>query len=98
MTLDMPFSPTELLGLVAGTLTSLAFLPQVLKTWQSRSASDISLGMFLLFTTGVALWLVYGLLRGELPIIAANAITLGLSLVILLMKFRFDRTAPPPED
>lgn len=82
---------TELLGLIAGTLTTLAFLPQVIKTWKSRSAQDISLGMFLLFSAGVALWLVYGIRLGALPIIAANAITLILSLSILGMKFWFGR-------
>ena len=82
---------TELLGLIAGTLTPLAFLPQVLKTWKSRSAKDISLGMFLLFSAGVALWLVYGIQLGAVPIIAANAVTLLLSLAILGMKFWFGR-------
>ena len=80
---------TELLGLIAGTLTTLAFLPQVIKTWKSQSARDISLGMFLLFSAGVALWLVYGLRLGAVPIIAANAVTLLLSLAILGMKFWF---------
>ena len=82
---------TELLGLIAGTLTTMAFLPQVLKTWKSRSAKDISLGMFLLFSAGVALWLVYGIQLGAVPIIAANAVTLLLSLAILGMKFWFGR-------
>ena len=80
---------TELLGLIAGTLTTLAFLPQVIKTWKSRSAKDISLGMFLLFSAGVALWLVYGIQLGAVPIIAANGVTLLLSLAILGMKFWF---------
>ena len=82
---------TELLGLIAGTLTTLAFLPQVIKIWKSRSAHDISLGMFLLFSAGVALWLVYGIRLGAIPIIAANAVTLALSLAILGMKFWFGR-------
>lgn len=82
---------TELLGLIAGTLTTLAFLPQVIKTFKSRSAKDISLGMFILFSAGVALWLVYGIRLGAVPIIAANAVTLILSLAILVMKFWFGR-------
>ncbi len=82
---------TELLGLIAGTLTTLAFLPQVIKTWKSRSAQDISVGMFLLFSAGVALWLFYGIRLGAVPIIAANAVTLILSLAILGMKFWFGR-------
>ena len=82
---------TELLGLIAGTLTTLAFLPQVIKTWKSRSAQDISVGMFLLFSAGDALWLFYGIRLGAVPIIAANAVTLILSLAILGMKFWFGR-------
>jgi MtN3 and saliva related transmembrane protein len=77
------------LGLVAGTLTTVAFFPQVIKTWRSRSAADISLGMFSLFSAGVFLWLLYGLHLGALPIIVSNAITLVLALVILLFKLRF---------
>lgn len=82
---------TEILGLLAGTLTTLAFLPQVIKTWKSRSAKDISLGMFLMFSAGVFLWLLYGLSLGALPIIIANSVTLILSLLILGMKFWFSR-------
>lgn len=89
------FENTEALGLVAGSLTTLAFLPQVLKTWRSRSASDLSLGMFLLFTTGVLLWLIYGIRLHARPIIAANALTLLLSTLILIMKFWFERPRPP---
>jgi MtN3 and saliva related transmembrane protein len=85
--LTMP--ETEWLGLVAGSLTTIAFVPQVYQTWKSRSAKDISLGMFLLFSTGVSLWLVYGIRIGAIPIIIANALTLILSLAILAMKFWF---------
>jgi MtN3 and saliva related transmembrane protein len=79
----------DALGLVAGALTTIAFLPQLVKTWRTRSARDIALGMFVLFTVGVALWLVYGVLTGARPVIAANAVTLTLALVILAMKLRF---------
>lgn len=79
----------DLLGAVAGSLTTAAFVPQVVKTWKSRSAGDISLGMFLIFSLGVALWLVYGVLIGSLPIVAANAITLVLASAILAMKLWF---------
>jgi len=79
----------DLVGYIAATLTTLAFLPQLLKTWASRSARDVSLGTFLLFTTGVALWLVYGILAGAWPVIAANAVTLILAGMILAMKLRF---------
>jgi len=78
-----------LLGLLAGSLTTAAFLPQVLKTWRSRSAGDISLVMFVLFSLGVLLWIVYGFRVGALPVIVANTITLLLSLSILMFKIRY---------
>ena len=79
----------EFVGALAGTLTTIAFIPQVVKTWRSGSAQDISLFMFLLFSTGVALWLVYGIAIGSVPVIAANAITLMLALSILVLKIRY---------
>ncbi|HEY9198492.1 MAG TPA: SemiSWEET transporter [Gammaproteobacteria bacterium] len=85
--MDIP----TLLGLGAGTLTTLAFVPQVLKTWRSKSGNDISLGMFLLFSTGVLLWLIYGILIDALPVILANAVTLLLSLTVVALKLRYQR-------
>ena len=79
----------ELIGMTAGTLTTVSFVPQVLKTWKSRSAKDISLGMFLMFSLGVTLWLIYGFGISSMPVILANAITLVLALCILLMKMVF---------
>lgn len=75
-----------ILGLLAATLTTMAFVPQVHKTWKSKSAKDLSLGMYLIFTAGVILWLVYGILKADIPIIAANAVTLSLTLVLLYFK------------
>lgn len=72
-----------LLGLAAATLTTLAFLPQVLKTWRSKSAEDLSVGTFSLFCAGVVLWLIYGLIISDLPIIVANTVTLVLQITIL---------------
>ncbi len=80
---------TELLGLVAGTLTTISFVPQVLKVWRSRSAADISLAMFLLFTVGVLLWGIYGVLIGSLAVIVANAVTFVLTVGIIAMKLRW---------
>lgn len=77
----------ESIGILAATCTTLAFLPQVVKTWRSKSAKDLSLGMFLIFFTGVALWLTYGLLIYNLPIILANSVTLLLAGSLLLFKF-----------
>lgn len=81
----------NILGSLAGALTTIAFIPQVLKTWSSRSAKDISIGMFLIFTLGVIFWLSYGLFIDAWPIIIANTITLILSLSIIFMKIRFHR-------
>lgn len=81
----------NILGTLAGTLTTVAFVPQVLKTWRSRSANDISIGMFLIFSIGVFLWLIYGLTINAWPIVIANAITLMLASAILAMKIYFHR-------
>ena len=80
---------SELIGYLAATLTTISFIPQVLHTWRLRSAHGVSLGMYAIFTSGVALWLVYGLLLGAWPLIIANAATLVLALFILAMKVRF---------
>lgn len=77
---------TNIIGTLAGMLTTIAFIPQVIKTWRTRSAQDISLFMFMLFSTGVLLWLIYGLILDAMPIIIANGITLALSLSILTLK------------
>lgn len=78
-----------LIGLAAGFCTTAAFLPQVIKTWKSKSAKDLSLGMYSIFCTGVLLWLIYGILISDLPIIMANAITLILAVSILFFKLTF---------
>ncbi|MCE7863696.1 MAG: hypothetical protein DYG99_09160 [Bacteroidetes bacterium CHB5] len=79
----------KILGLVAGFLTTIAFVPQVVKTWRTKSAHDLSLVMFLLFCSGVFLWMIYGFMINELPVILWNIITLLLALVILFFKIRF---------
>lgn len=81
------------LGIAAGTLTTAALVPQVLKTWRSRSADDLSLGMLLIFSLGVALWAVYGVLVGAMPVIVSNAVTLVLSLSMLVMKVHYSASA-----
>jgi len=81
--------PTELIGYAAATLTTMAFIPQVLQTWRQRSAHGISLGMYAIFTGGVVLWLVYGVLLDAWPVVIANAATLALALSMLVMKVRF---------
>jgi len=83
----------EILGLLAGFCTTLAFVPQVLRVWQRRSAADISFGGFALFCLGTSGWLVYGFLLDALSIMAANGVTLVLAMGILAGKLRFDRRA-----
>ena len=80
---------TPLLGFAAGTLTTAAFVPQVVKTWRTRSTHDVSLGMFAIFAAGVLLWLVYGVYIESLPIVIANSITLVLASAMVLFKLRF---------
>lgn len=80
---------SDLLGSAAGALTTAAFVPQVVKTWKSKSAADLSLGMFLVFAVGVLLWLAYGIAIGAAPIIVANSVTLSLCVAILAMKIRY---------
>jgi MtN3 and saliva related transmembrane protein len=77
------------LGLIAGALTTVAFIPQVIKIWKTKHATDISLGMFAIFSGGVLLWLFYGIEIDAVPVIVANGITLGLSLTILFFKIKF---------
>jgi MtN3 and saliva related transmembrane protein len=84
-----PMNPTELIGYSAAALTTIAFIPQVLHTWRMRSGRGVSLGMYTTFTSGVALWLIYGILLDAWPIIVANVITLSLALSILAMKIRY---------
>ena len=81
-------SLTYAIGILAGSLTTVAFLPQLVKVWRTRSTSDISLGMFSTFCLGVALWLAYGVLRNDPVVIVANLITLILALGILFFKMK----------
>jgi len=80
----------EFIGYLAATLTTCAFLPQVIKVWKTRGVRDISLPMYGLFTLGVALWLGYGLMINSLPVVLANGTTFVLALSILVAKLRFE--------
>ncbi len=81
---------STMVGFFAGFLTTISFLPQIVKTWKTKSASDLSLGMFSVFSVGVVFWLVYGFLIQESPMILWNSVTLILVLAILVMKLKFD--------
>ena len=77
-------------GFYAGFCTTIAFIPQAIKAWKSKSTKDISLLMFLIFTTGVIFWLIYGVLLSELPLVIANAVTLVFAISILIAKIKYD--------
>jgi MtN3 and saliva related transmembrane protein len=77
-----------LVGLLAGTLTTIAYVPQVVKSWRSGSTSDVSLTMFAIMVSGVALWLIYGAFVHDIPIMVANGATLLLAGTVLVLKIR----------
>lgn len=79
----------ELIGYVAATLTTISFLPQAIQVFKTKDVSSISLGMYCIFTTGVLMWFVYGVLQRDMPIIVANVITLILAVAILAMKIKY---------
>jgi MtN3 and saliva related transmembrane protein len=85
----LPAFDPSWIGLAAATLTTTAFAPQAIQAWRTRSTQDVSLGMFLMLVVGIALWLTYGLLIDDMPLIAANTVTLGLAGAILAAKLRF---------
>jgi MtN3 and saliva related transmembrane protein len=80
---------TMAIGFSAATCTTIAFVPQALKAWRTRSTTDISARMFLLMVAGIILWLIYGTIIGDLPLIVANVVTLCLAGAILALKLRF---------
>lgn len=77
------------IGFAAGATTTLAFLPQVLKVWRSRSVQDISLGMYLVITLGLALWVWYGFRTGSVPVMVGNSLILLQTILVLVAKIRF---------
>ena len=79
----------DILGWIAGTLTTIAFFPQLLKTWTTKSAKDVSLVMMITFCVGVFLWLVYGLAIDAMPVVVTNSVTLILALLILILKIKY---------
>ena len=81
----------DAIGYIAATLTTSSFVPQALLTLRTRNVSGISLGMYSVFTCGVALWLAYGIALGEWPIVVANALTLALAVTILTLKIVVER-------
>ncbi|MCK5450454.1 MAG: SemiSWEET transporter [Candidatus Omnitrophica bacterium] len=80
---------TNIIGLIAGTLTTISFLPQVMKILKTRHARDISLGMYVVLAIGMIVWLIYGVMIKELPIMVANGIALVFCLFIIAMKLKY---------
>ena len=79
----------DAIGYIAATLTTVSFVPQAWHTFSTKDVSGISLGMYSVFTVGIALWLAYGLMLSAWPIVIANVITLVLASLILVMKLRY---------
>ena len=79
-----------IVGILAGTLTTIAFLPQVIQAYQSKHTKDLSLLMFVVFSTGLVLWIVYGIILKALPVILANSVTLLLCLYLIYLKLKYD--------
>lgn len=80
---------TEILGLIAGACTTAAVTPQIWKAWKTKEVDDVSVGMYLVLITGLTLWLVYGIIKNDIPIIATNGAALLLNLFMLFLIFRY---------
>jgi MtN3 and saliva related transmembrane protein len=87
---------SDILGYAAATLTTASFVPQAWRTFRSKDVSGISLRMYSIFTLGVAVWLAYGIVLGETPMMIANGLTLVLACAVLAMKLRYGKKAPAP--
>lgn len=81
--------PITILGLVAGLLSTLAGLPQIIKIWRTKKTHDISLGMYIILSAGVFLWLIYGIITKDMPIVVANFVGLVLVLSLLALKLKY---------
>ena len=81
---------TTILGYVAGAVTTTSLVPQVMKIWKTKSARDVSLGMFIIFSIGISLWIAYGFFLHSMPIIVANTVSLLLGFIVLGLKLKFN--------
>ncbi len=89
------FSLTTFIGLAAAFCTTVSYVPQIKKCWETGSAGDLSLRMFLILTTGIALWVVYGVLQSDVVVMLANGVSLCFLFAILYFKLREDFGAAP---
>lgn len=94
MDMDLSISTATLVGGIAAICTTAAFVPQLIRVWRLKRADEISLVTYLIFSVGMAIWLVYGILIDSWPVILANAITLVIAGCILTLKIRWDRASP----
>lgn len=85
---------SQYLGFIAGLFTSVSLLPQLIKIIKEKKVDDISIPMLLMLMTGVSLWMWYGIMKDDLPIIYTNAFSLSLDLSILVLRFKYSRSAP----
>lgn len=98
MRLNTGMEPSDLLGYAAATLTTASFVPQVWRTFRTHDVSGISLRMYSIFTAGIAVWLAYGIVLKELPMILANSVSLVLACTVLVMRLRYaNEKKPAPE-
>jgi MtN3 and saliva related transmembrane protein len=81
----------EVLGLAAGTISSITFLPQVIKIWQTKSAKDLSMPMLLLLVLGVSMWLAYGIIIKNTPVIYTNSMVLFMTFIMLFFKLKYNK-------
>ena len=88
--MTLPADTSEIFGFAAATLSTVAFLPQVVKTWKTQSAKDVSYALLLTFSTGCLCWVIYGFQVGAKPVMIANLFTMALNLAILTMKIYFE--------
>mgnify|MGYP001250332348 CR=1 FL=1 len=88
---ELNLTSTDIIGFCAAILTTLAFLPQLIRTWKTKCAKDVSIYTLLLFTIGVAIWIEYGFLAHSIPVIIANIVTCILNLWILVLKLYYEQ-------
>jgi len=88
---------TDVLGYVAGALTTIALVPQAWRSFRTKDVSGISLRMYCIFTLGVAIWLAYGIMLHEMPMMLANSVSLVLALLVLAMKLKYRKREPQQE-
>ena len=91
----MILETNDLLGISAGVLTAASRVPQIVKTWKTRSAGGLSLTMYAMLCTGFLLWLTYGTMTEDIPIILSNVVSLAFNAVLLAFRFRFGGTTGP---